>query len=307
MKFIFLFAILLASSIFAKDEYYTIAICTTSTLDYAKACQDRVLKTQKQKAFIVKENDKYYTNLNIYKNRKDASFDIKSTSNYIKAQGAFPRNISLEIVEKFNLGNYFIDLDKNIDNNIEEDLYNISLKEFDKQKSPKNELRYRKRALNSFDFDELIIKVNSKTNIMELFSRKNNQENLLRSYIVATGKNSIKKPQGEGTITAISLNPVWYPTSDTKKSFEKRGITLPDVVPPGHKYNYMGEAKLNLSHIVDGNATYRIHGTLNEKTLGYNVSAGCIRMKNKEVIELANLIEDFSIIYGMNKVRVLLD
>ena len=30
----------------------------------------------------------------------------------------------------------------------------------------------------------------------------------------------------------------------------------------------MGAAKLNLTHVVDGNQTYRIHGTLNEKSIG---------------------------------------
>lgn len=49
----------------------------------------------------------------------------------------------------------------------------------------------------------------------------------------------------------------------------------------------MGAAKINLSHRVDGQEVYRIHGTLNENTIGTNESAGCIRMKNKEVVELA--------------------
>ncbi|MEZ4694547.1 MAG: hypothetical protein R2837_11305 [Aliarcobacter sp.] len=39
------------------------------------------------------------------------------------------------------------------------------------------------------------------------------------------------------------------------------------MVPPGHKYNFMGAAKINLTHKVDGKSTYRIHGTLNEKTI----------------------------------------
>ena len=97
-----------------------------------------------------------------------------------------------------------------------------------------------------------------------LFLLKNEEK--IKSYIVSTGKDSIKKPLGVGRISQISLNPVWYPTADTKKSFAKKGIILPNVVPPNHKYNYMGMAKLNLTHSVDGNTTYRIHGTLNEKT-----------------------------------------
>ena len=94
--------------------------------------------------------------------------------------------------------------------------------------------------------------------------------------------------------------------TDTKKAFAKKGIILPNVVPPNHKYNYMGMAKLNLTHSVDGNTTYRIHGTLNEKTLGSNESAGCIRMRNNDVVELAILLEEFANIKTLNKIKVVL-
>ena len=72
-----------------------------------------------------------------------------------------------------------------------------------------------------------------------------------------------------------------------KKTFRKKVIELPSVVPPGHKYNFMG-VKINLTHKVDGKIHFRIHGTLNEKTIGTNESAGCIRMKNSDVLELSN-------------------
>ena len=141
---------------------------------------------------------------------------------------------------------------------------------------------------------------------MELFAKNGENEEKIKSYIVSTGKDSIKKPLGVGRISQISLNPVWYPTTDTKKSFAKKGIVLPNIVPPNHKYNYMGMAKLNLTHSVDGNTTYRIHGTLNEKTLGSNESAGCIRMRNNDVVELAILVEEFAKIKNLNKVKVVL-
>jgi hypothetical protein len=57
---------------------------------------------------------------------------------------------------------------------------------------------------------------------------------------------------------------------------------------------------------VNGRITYRIHGTLGEKTIGSNESAGCIRMKNSDVLQLAALINDFSDIKGLNKVKVIL-
>jgi len=177
-------------------------------------------------------------------------------------------------------------------------------KSYEKKVSKSNLPKEQRRNLNNYD--ELIIKVDSKTNIMELFAKNGENEQKIKSYIVSTGKNSIKKPLGVGRISQISLNPVWYPTQDTKKSFAKKGIILPNVVPPNHKYNYMGMAKLNLTHSVDGNTTYRIHGTLNEKTLGSNESAGCIRMRNNDVVELAILLEEFANIKTLNKIKVVL-
>lgn len=177
-------------------------------------------------------------------------------------------------------------------------------KSYEKKVSKSNLPKEQRRNLNNYD--ELIIKVDSKTNIMELFAKNGENEEKIKSYIVSTGKDSIKKPLGVGRISQISLNPVWYPTQDTKKSFAKKGIILPNVVPPNHKYNYMGMAKLNLTHSVDGNTTYRIHGTLNEKTLGSNESAGCIRMRNNDVVELAILVEEFAKIKNLNKVKVVL-
>ena len=204
----------------------------------------------------------------------------------------------------------------------EEELLQTSLNEFDEQikKGSKNSQTFTKsyekkvsksnlpkeQTRNLNNYDELIIKVDSKTNIMELFAKNGENEEKIKSYIVSTGKDSIKKPLGVGRISQISLNPVWYPTADTKKSFAKKGIILPNVVPPNHKYNYMGMAKLNLTHSVDGNTTYRIHGTLNEKTLGSNESAGCIRMRNNDVVELAILLEEFANIKTLNKIKVVL-
>ena len=156
------------------------------------------------------------------------------------------------------------------------------------------------------NYEELIIEVNANTNLMTVNAKINNELKEIKEYVVSTAKKDVKRPFGEGKISKISLNPIWYPTQDTLKTFRKRGINLPSVVPPGHKYNYMGAAKINLTHIVDGKNTYRIHGTLSEKTIGTNESAGCIRMKNSDVLQLAALINDFSQIKSLNEVKVIL-
>ena len=244
-----------------------------------------------------------YDNQNIEKNEKNPETKIEYQ---LKSKIDFGNQSSNDILSQED----------------EEELLQTSLNEFDEQikKGSKNSQTFTKsyekkvsksnlpkeQTRNLNNYDELIIKVDSKTNIMELFAKNGENEEKIKSYIVSTGKDSIKKPLGVGRISQISLNPVWYPTADTKKSFAKKGIILPNVVPPNHKYNYMGMAKLNLTHSVDGNTTYRIHGTLNEKTLGSNESAGCIRMRNNDVVELAILVEEFAKIKNLNKVKVVL-
>ena len=244
-----------------------------------------------------------YDNQNIEKNEKNPETKIEYE---LKSEIDFGNQSSNDILSQED----------------EEELLQTSLNEFDEQikKGSKNSQTFTKsyekkvsksnlpkeKRRNLNNYDELIIKVDSKTNIMELFAKNGENEEKIKSYIVSTGKDSIKKPLGVGRISQISLNPVWYPTADTKKSFAKKGIILPNVVPPNHKYNYMGMAKLNLTHSVDGNTTYRIHGTLNEKTLGSNESAGCIRMRNNDVVELAILLEEFANIKTLNKIKVVL-
>ena len=244
-----------------------------------------------------------YDNQNIEKNEKNPETKIEYE---LKSEIDFGNQSSSDILSQED----------------EEELLQTSLNEFDEQikKGSKSNQTFTKsyekkvsksnlpkeQTRNLNNYDELIIKVDSKTNIMELFAKNGENEQKIKSYIVSTGKDSIKKPLGVGRISQISLNPVWYPTADTKKSFAKKGIVLPNIVPPNHKYNYMGMAKLNLTHSVDGNTTYRIHGTLNEKTLGSNESAGCIRMRNNDVVELAILLEEFANIKTLNKIKVVL-
>ena len=160
--------------------------------------------------------------------------------------------------------------------------------------------------LNIAKYEEILIEVDSINNYMSVKARIDNQIKDIKTYTVSTGKDNIKKPFGLGKVSKISLNPVWYPTQDTINSFKKRGIFLPNIVPPGNKYNYMGAAKINLTHEVDGKSTYRIHGTLNEKTIGTNESAGCIRMKNNDVVQLATLLNDFADLRSLNDVKVIL-
>lgn len=257
---------------------------------------------------------------NIVKEEKQTTIDKKSLESPIKEvvidNSSYSENLKVtqntmqEVVKKEIVKNSY---------DLEEEILEASIKEFDeKLKNDEKSLSLLETLnmsesqtaspkINDFrvyNYEEILIEVSSKTNIMKVFAKEKRDTKLIKTFRVSTGKDNVKKPFGKGKISAISLKPTWYPTQSTKASFAKKGIILPNVVPYGNKYNYMGAAKINLTHIVDGQSTYRIHGTLNEKTIGTNESAGCIRMRNSEVLELANLLQDFANLKGFSKISV---
>jgi len=85
-------------------------------------------------------------------------------------------------------------------------------------------------------------------------------------------------------VTSVSMkrvNPSWTPTPTMRKENPR----LPTYVPGGHPQNPLGVRALYL-----GSSTYRIHGTDAPWTIGQNVSKGCIRMYNEDVVELYNKV-----------------
>ena len=322
-----------------QNKKYSISVCTTSTLEYATTCKERIENSSIDNVvFIVKErNNRFQTYLGLFDSTKEANQAIKNSSSYVKQQGPFSKEIKDNIINQANSNLPYIDINQNVvleekivekiieskDNSLEEKIViknDEAITKVDeikekivKENIPNETNELMNTNINSSNkddlskFEEIIIEVSSKTNMMIVKAKENNELTTLKTYNVSTGKNNIKKPKGLGKISEITLNPTWYPTQDTLKSFRKRGIYLPSVVPGGHKLNYMGAAKLNLTHIVNGVQTFRIHGTLSEHTIGTNESAGCIRMKNEEVIQLANLLKDFSKYKSMDNISVVLD
>lgn len=322
-----------------QNKKYSISVCTTSTLEYATTCKERIENSSIDNVvFIVKErNNRFQTYLGLFDSTKEANQAIKNSSSYVKQQGPFSKEIKDNIINQANSNLPYIDINQNVvleekivekiieskDNSLEEKIViknDEAITKVDeikekivKENIPNETNELINTNINSSNkddlskFEEIIIEVSSKTNMMIVKAKENNELTTLKTYNVSTGKNNIKKPKGLGKISEITLNPTWYPTQDTLKSFRKRGIYLPSVVPGGHKLNYMGAAKLNLTHIVNGVQTFRIHGTLSEHTIGTNESAGCIRMKNEEVVQLANLLKDFSKYKSMDNITVVLD
>jgi lipoprotein-anchoring transpeptidase ErfK/SrfK len=93
---------------------------------------------------------------------------------------------------------------------------------------------------------------------------------------VPTGK---ARWQGTLHVSQKRVNPGWTPTPDMRRE----NPSLPAYVPGGHPRNPLGVRALYL-----GSTLYRIHGTDAPWTVGQNVTHGCIRMYNNDVIDLYN-------------------
>ena len=87
---------------------------------------------------------------------------------------------------------------------------------------------------------------------------------------------------GESYISSKRLRPAWSPPREIRR--DKPG--LPDVIPAGSPRNPMGAAALLLA-----NSEYAIHGTNSPGSIGGAVSYGCIRMHNRDVLDLFNRIQ----------------
>lgn len=333
--FKFLFIILVFKTFLSSNEVqtYSICVCTTTTLENALNCKNSIKKTHSSDIFIVKEeNQKYRTFLGSFKEYSKAKSFMDESSVFVKKQNPFIRKHQYELKNINKKDFKYIDLSNKVKAKLPEKkqvkkqettlfdkikfLDELKLSEefkllgsviIDKYTPSLAPIRKVDNLLSDFAyFDSLIIEVDSSNNTMEVGGKSKRGIKNLKTYKVSTAKKSIKKPLGEGNVTSIALNPVWYPTEDTIQSFKKRGITLPAVVPGGDKLNYMGSAKINLTHRVDGKETFRIHGTIDEKTIGSYESSGCIRMKNSEVIQLVSILNEFIDFKSMNDIKVIL-
>ena len=94
---------------------------------------------------------------------------------------------------------------------------------------------------------------------------------VFKTYSVATGKDN-STPVGVVTIVDKMVKPVWT----------KPGVRL--VMPDSEEYE-LGERWLSVS--MKG---YGIHGTNDEASIGKQLTAGCVRMRNEDVIELYDLV-----------------
>jgi lipoprotein-anchoring transpeptidase ErfK/SrfK len=100
-----------------------------------------------------------------------------------------------------------------------------------------------------------------------------------RRYGVGVGKEGFGWT-GTNPITRKAEWPGWTPPAEMIEREKEKGRILP-VHMEGGPQNPLGARALYL-----GDTLYRIHGTNAPWTIGHNVSSGCIRMRNEDVIDL---------------------
>jgi len=113
---------------------------------------------------------------------------------------------------------------------------------------------------------------------------KTNQRRLY--YVLGDGK-AIRYPVGVGRagmawagttyIDGKYIKPGWSAPASIRKDYSR----LPAVVPGGSPSNPMGAAAMTLA-----GDEYAIHGTNNPGSVGHFVSHGCIRMYNRDIMDL---------------------
>ncbi len=92
-----------------------------------------------------------------------------------------------------------------------------------------------------------------------------------------------KRPAGDGVITGSAridgkyVQPAWSPPDEVRRDNPR----LPDVIPGGTPGNPMGARALTLDR-----DQYAIHGTNRPDSIGTSASYGCIRMHNRDVVDL---------------------
>ncbi|WP_462383294.1 L,D-transpeptidase family protein [Pseudomonas sp. Marseille-QA0892] len=108
-------------------------------------------------------------------------------------------------------------------------------------------------------------------------------KNVVYTYPLGIGREGWGSPIGTTTVTAKTANPAWYPPESIRAEHAADGDPLPKVVPPGPD-NPLGPFKFSL-----GMPGYLIHGSNKKFGIGMQVSHGCFRMLNNNLLELADL------------------
>lgn len=316
VSFFFIFIKLILISAIADTNVYTVFVCSDKTYDQALVDKNRYIKKAEKDIFIIRsEAGAYRIAYGTFESVADAEAFKENLSDELKKMKPYVEKLTAEYLgqtQNKKVVKFPFQSDEYVENENHLDTFENNTSVSENTSAVFEQMMQLSTAdMNIYDpknLDRIVIYINSTKNFMTVNGYKNKQKFKLNKYKVSTAKPDVKKPEGEGGVSSISLHPIWYPTAETLDYFKKvRNIELPKAIPPESPYNYMGSAKISLTHTVDGRQTYRIHGTINEKTIGKHESAGCIRMKNSEVLALAKYLKEFASIRGMRQILVVMD
>lgn len=110
---------------------------------------------------------------------------------------------------------------------------------------------------------------------------------MVADYPIAVGKKN-RTPEGEFKIISKVKDPYWKVPKSIRKQAERKKENLPELMKPysKNKNNPIGVYWLGLSI-----KKYGIHGTNDPNSIGKAVSHGCIRMYNKDIKKLAEVVK----------------
>jgi lipoprotein-anchoring transpeptidase ErfK/SrfK/cbb3-type cytochrome oxidase subunit 3 len=100
-------------------------------------------------------------------------------------------------------------------------------------------------------------------------------DNIIKRYSVCVGKKETPTPTGSYNVTEKEVDPTWFSTSETGGKGE---------IPGGDPRNELG------SRWIGFKPSYGVHGTIFPESIGKAESHGCVRMNNKDVEELYDLV-----------------
>ncbi len=137
----------------------------------------------------------------------------------------------------------------------------------------------------------ILVEINSKNLILyELIGKEKTE---IKRFPVATPVYPKALPLPlTGTVIKTEINPVWYPTPATRAAyFKKHGKELPQSVSANDSRNAMGKAQLVIKY-ENTDLPIRIHGNNDPDSIGKSATRGCIRMFNKDILTLIEIIKN---------------
>lgn len=106
-----------------------------------------------------------------------------------------------------------------------------------------------------------------------------------KTYSIVVGKRVTPTPAGEYEVVSIDFDPTWYIPLSIQEERMRKGLPALTSLPPGRN-NPLGRVMMKLDRFSIG-----IHGNSMRRFRPGAFSHGCIRMSNRDAVELANMID----------------